>query len=54
MVDRGDIGLLFGLNHHILGDQAKCPMLLDQVAEREGERERERDGKMTVTEKKQG
>lgn len=31
MVGGGEIALSFGLNHHILGDQAKCQMLFVQV-----------------------
>lgn len=42
MVGGGEIALSFGLNHHILGDQAKCQMLFVQVVKW---REREREGK---------
>lgn len=41
-VGRGEIGLSFGLNHHILGDQAKCQMLFVQLVKGLEERERER------------
>lgn len=46
MVGRGEIWLSFGLNHHILGDQAKCQMLFVQLVKglREKERERGRGG----------
>lgn len=51
MVGGGEIALSFGLNHHILGDQAKCQMLFVQVVkwrEREGGREGEK-AKSTLT-----